>query len=166
MGMLPLMVGEFFVVTEPEMRFSQSGMAIVKARAKSDNSRKQQDGSYSADKEVFVSLTGFRELAERFANDVAKTSNVRVTGRFHEAKYQTKDGADRTELVLTMDSFEPIIRDGQQGGSRGGNQGQRGNQSNGGQNGRQQGNQRQQQGNQQQSQDNGWPADDGGEPPF
>lgn len=147
MSFLPTISGEFFVITEPEMNFSPSGDAVVRARAKADNSRKMDDGTYKTTKEVIVSLSGWRELAQRFVDQVGKNTPVLISGDFSERKYNTKDGEPRTDLLVDMKMFEVIIR-----GNRQNNQQQGGQQQNNQQGGQQQGQQQQggyQQGNQQ-----------------
>jgi single-strand DNA-binding protein len=108
---LPTVNGEFRVVTDPELRFTQSGKAVASARIAA-NSRKKDDstGEWKDDKECFLNLTIWGREAENFVESCEKGTLVLLSGRLETRNYETREGEKRTSFDVTADSFGPSLR--------------------------------------------------------
>lgn len=97
------MVGN--VTNEPELRFIQSGKAVVKFRLASTPRRfdKQQDKWVDGDTN-WVTVNAWGKLAENVAESVKKGDGVIVTGRLQIREFEHK-GEKRTSVEVTADAI-------------------------------------------------------------
>jgi single-strand DNA-binding protein len=105
MSFLPQLSGEFTVVADPELKYSQgeNPMALARVRLVA-NSRKKVDGEWIDDKTLWMSGTAFGKVAENIAESVVKGSRVVVIGRLHTEEWE-KDGNKRSATALIIDKF-------------------------------------------------------------
>lgn len=106
---LPTVASEFRLATEPELRFSQSGTAVVKMRLVASSQKKQEDGTWKDERTVWLGATAFGQLAEHIADTFDKGDLVIVTGRLVTEEWE-KDGQKRSEVRLIVDAAGPSIR--------------------------------------------------------
>lgn len=134
--MLPAVTGEFRLGSDPELRFTPSGMAVCEFRAVA-NSRKKVDGEWVDDKECWLTFVGFKEQAENMAESFEKGQSVIVSGRLQMEKWEDKEGNKRNTFKVLIDAvghatrFSPsksikIDRGSGGGSSSGGGGGSRG----------------------------------------
>ena len=107
--MLPIIAAEFRLATEPELRFAPSGTAVVKMRLVASSQKRQDDGSWSDDKTLWLGATAFGTLAEHIADTFAKGDLVIVTGRLVTEDWE-RDGQKRSEVRMLVDSAGASIR--------------------------------------------------------
>jgi single-strand DNA-binding protein len=100
---LPILTGEFTVVADPELKFSQDGKARARVRLVA-NSRKQVGGEWQNDKTLWRAGTAFGKVAENIAESVTKGSRVIVTGRLETSEWE-KDGEKKSATSLIIDKF-------------------------------------------------------------
>jgi len=100
--MLPTITGEFRAVTDPELRFTPSGVAVANLRIAA-NSRKKVNDEWVDDKVVFLNLTCWKQQAENVAESVQKGDLIMVKGRLETREYETKDGEKRQSFDVTAD---------------------------------------------------------------
>jgi single-strand DNA-binding protein len=100
--MLPTVTGEFRVATDPELRFTPSGMAVCKMRAVTSSRKEEPKGSgnWVDDKQCWVTITCFKQMAENMAESFEKGHLVTVTGRLQTEDWEDKDGGKRTTIEL------------------------------------------------------------------
>lgn len=110
---LPQIFGEFRVVTDPEIRFSQSGVAFTKFRAVASKRKQDESGKWVDDKVLWVNVTCFKKCAENVAESVARSDLVEVRGVIETREWE-KDGnkgisvditADMVSLSLAINSY-------------------------------------------------------------
>jgi len=110
MGGLPLVTFEGKVVGDPDLRFTETGMAICKLRTVS-NSRKfnKETNEWKDDKTCWLDVTCFRQLAENTAESIQDKDNVVVIGRLQTEEWTDKDGNKRSKQALIADSVGPAL---------------------------------------------------------
>lgn len=83
------------LVGDPELRFTQGGMAVAKfAIAQND---KGKDGEETVH---FFDVTCFRRLAENVAESLSKGDKVSVQGTLRQNRWETEDGDKRSRHEL------------------------------------------------------------------
>jgi single-strand DNA-binding protein len=105
---LPTMSGAFRCVKDPEIRWSQGGMAVCSFFAVAD--KKKNDGTrenpnWVDDKVIFVKITTFKRLAEHVASSVFKGVNVIIPpSEVNVATWEKNDGTPmQTVEVIAND---------------------------------------------------------------
>lgn len=92
------------VATEPELKYTPSGIAVANFRIAVDRPFQNQAGDREAD---FFTVKVWREQAERVANHLLKGQLVAVDGRLEYRTWDAPDGAKRstTEVVANTVTF-------------------------------------------------------------
>ena len=85
---------------DPEMTFTNSGMAVAKMRIVTDRRVKDGDEWKSVDTS-WHHVTAFRELAEGCAEELRKGDLVIVVGTLKQREYETKEGEKRSVWEVT-----------------------------------------------------------------
>lgn len=84
------------LVKDPELRYTQSGVAVAKlVVASSRRARNPQTGNYEDVDTTFMNVTAWRQLAENVAETLRKGMRVVVNGRLIQRQYETEDGSRR-----------------------------------------------------------------------
>ena len=101
---------------DPELRRTQSGMAIMSfGVAVNDRRRNQQTGEWE-DYANFVDCTMFGNRAESLLNFLSKGTKVAIEGKLRWSQWE-RDGQKRSKLEVIVDELEFMSsRDRQQGG--------------------------------------------------
>jgi single-strand DNA-binding protein len=97
---------------DPELRYTQGGVAVVSVRVGSTPRTMNRTTNEWVDGEtVWVRCTAWREAAENIAQSLTKGSRVVVTGRLKApSAYQTAQGEARASLELEIDEIGPSLR--------------------------------------------------------
>lgn len=82
---------------EPELRYSQGGMAILTF------SVADTYGKDDKKKTTWHNVTVFAQLAENVANSVSKGDTVIISGRYEQDEYTKKDGTKGKSIKLIAD---------------------------------------------------------------
>lgn len=119
------------VTRDPELRFTQGGMAVASFGV-AWNKRKQ-DGEEEVS---FFDVTCFRSLAENVAESITKGTRVVITGTLQQRSWENQEGERRSKVEILADEVSPSLRwasaeirknefrgdsGGQSGGGGGGN---------------------------------------------
>ena len=101
---------------DPELRRTQSGMAIMSfGVAVNDRRRNQQTGEWE-DYANFVDCTMFGNRAESLSNYLSKGTKVAIEGKLRWSQWE-REGQKRSKLEVIVDELEFMSsRDRQQGG--------------------------------------------------
>ena len=105
-------VGIGRLVRDPEMKYSQSGMAICKFTV-AINRR------FKKDETDFVDVVTFKALAENCANYLQKGSQAAVSGELQIGSYENKDGQKVKTVQIMADEvvfLTPKAKDKQDAG--------------------------------------------------
>lgn len=109
--MLPRITGEFTVGSDPELRFAPSGIAVASFSAVADKSKKTDDG-WEKDKEIWVRVTVFKQMAEHVAESITKGMRVVIAGQINLSDWEDKDGNKRTSAEVVADEIGVSLRFG------------------------------------------------------
>lgn len=86
------------VATDPEMRYTQNGVAVTNFRlAVNRMPRRDSDEDPGAD---FIDIVTWRQTAEFCGNYLAKGALVSVEGRLQVRSWQTQDGQPRRSVEV------------------------------------------------------------------
>ena len=88
---------------DPDLRYTQSGIAVAKFTLAVDRGFKNQDGEKQAD---FIPITVWRGLAENCAKYLAKGRLVAVSGRIQTRSYDGEDGKRRYTWEVVADEVQ------------------------------------------------------------
>lgn len=97
---------------DPELRYTQGGVAVVSIRVGSTPRTFNRTTSAWEDGEtVWVRCTAWREVAENVAQSLTKGTRVVVTGRLKApSAYQSAQGEARASLELEIEEIGPSLR--------------------------------------------------------
>ncbi|MCQ3807513.1 MAG: single-stranded DNA-binding protein [Acidimicrobiaceae bacterium] len=117
------------VTRDPELRFTQGGMAVVNFGVAWN--KRRNDGE---DEVSFFDVTCFRQLAENVADSVSKGARVVIYGTLSQRSWENQQGERRTKVEILADDVAPslkwasaeVTRNEFRGGSDGGGSGGQG----------------------------------------
>ncbi len=101
---------------DPELRYTQSNVAICKFGLAVNRRFKDQSGEWR-DEATFVDITVFGKRGEAFAKFHTKGKPAFIEGTLRFDTWEDKDGGKRSKLYVVADSWEFV------GGGQGGGQG-------------------------------------------
>ena len=93
------------VTRDPELRFTQGGMAVASFGV-AWNKRKQ-DGE---DEVSFFDVTCFRSLAENVAESITKGTRVVITGTLSQRSWENQEGERRSKVEIVAGEGAPSVR--------------------------------------------------------
>ena len=97
---------------DPELRYTQGGVAVVSVRVGSTpRTFNRQTNAWDDGETVWVRCTAWRELAENVSQSLTKGARVIVTGRLKApSAYQSAAGEARASLELEIDEIGASLR--------------------------------------------------------
>ena len=97
---------------DPELRYTQGGIAVVSVRVGSTpRTMNRQTNAWEDGETVWVRCTAWREVAENVAQSLTKGARVVVTGRLKApSAYTSAQGEARASLELDIDEIGPSLR--------------------------------------------------------
>ncbi len=99
------------LTADPELRFTQSGVALASFTiASTPRTFDRQSNEWKDGEALFLRASVWREFAEHVASSLTKGSRVIATGRLKQRSYETKEGEKRTSLELEVDEIGPSLR--------------------------------------------------------
>ena len=93
------------VTRDPELRFTQGGMAVVNFGVAWN--KKRPDGE---DDVSFFDVTCFRQLAENVAESLTKGARVVVYGTLSQNRWKNQEGENRAKVEILADDVAPSLR--------------------------------------------------------
>ncbi len=106
--MLPLVSGEFGVVADPEIRFSNAGKAWLKIRGKAADRTKDSNGNWGDGDPIFIDII-VGNGAENLAESIVKGDSIVVMGKLKMREYE-KNGERHVAYSISADSIGPSTR--------------------------------------------------------
>ncbi|WP_031422948.1 single-stranded DNA-binding protein [Exiguobacterium sp. NG55] len=97
---------------DPEMRYTQSGIAVTRFTLACDRPFSGQDGKREAD---FIDCVVWRKQAENVAQYLKKGSMAGVDGRLQISSYEGQDGQKRYRAEVVADSVRFLSSKGDAG---------------------------------------------------
>jgi single-strand DNA-binding protein len=93
------------VTRDPELRFTQGGMAVANFGIAWN--KKKADGEEEVS---FFNVSCFRQLAENVAESITKGSRVVVYGMLQQRSWDTPDGDRRSAVEIVADDVAPSLK--------------------------------------------------------
>jgi single-strand DNA-binding protein len=97
------------LVEDPEIRFTQSGIAVANLRV-AVTQRVQQDGTWRDGDTSFFKVNVWRGQAENLAESLGKGDRVMVTGRLRQRSWETPEGEKRSVTELEADKVGASLK--------------------------------------------------------
>lgn len=91
------------LVADPQLRYTQSGIAVTSFTIAVDRSFASQNGERETD---FIDIVTWRKLAETCANHLNKGRLVAVEGRLQIRSYDDRDGIRRKAAEVVADQVQ------------------------------------------------------------
>lgn len=111
------MAGEIIVnldgtlVADPELRFTQSGAAVVNVTIAQNERRFNKETQRWEDGDaVFLRCNAWRQFAENIAESLNKGDRVLGYGRLKQRQYETREGEKRTVFEVELDALGPSLK--------------------------------------------------------
>jgi single-strand DNA-binding protein len=99
------------LVADPELQYTQAGIAVANLTVASTAQRFDKKSSEWVDEEsLFLRGSVWREYAEHVAASLHKGDRVIVTGNLKSRSYETKEGEKRTSLEIDVQEIGPALR--------------------------------------------------------
>lgn len=99
------------VTTDPELRFTQSGVAVANFTvASTPRYLDRQAGEWKDGEATFLRCNIWRQAAENLAESVTRGARLIVQGRLKQRSFETKEGEKRTVMELEVDEVGPSLR--------------------------------------------------------
>lgn len=99
------------LTSDPELRYTQSGLAVANFTIASTPKRFDKTSNEWEDGEaLFLRASCWRDFAEHVAVSLYKGSRVVATGSLVQRSFETKDGEKRTAIELEVDEIGPSLR--------------------------------------------------------
>lgn len=101
------------LTADPELRFTQSGAAVVSFTVASTPRKfDKQSGEWKDSEALFMRCSAWRQMAENIAESLTRGMRVMVTGRLVQRSFSTREGDKRTVIELEVDEVGPSLRYG------------------------------------------------------
>lgn len=99
---LPRITATGNLTRDPDITFTQSGVARTNLSIACNDARKTDNG-WEEGEPTYLNITAWRQLAENVCESLRKGDTVTVTGRLRTRKYE-KDGETKTVTEVDADS--------------------------------------------------------------
>ena len=93
------------VTRDPELRFTQGGMAVASFGLAWNKRRQDQEDEVS-----FFDITCFRQMAENVAESITKGARVVVYGTLQQRSWENQDGDRRSKVEILADDVAPSLK--------------------------------------------------------
>lgn len=107
---LPLVTIEGRAVADPELRFSNAGMAVGSFRIACSSRKQNEQGEWVDDKHLFLPVSVFGQLAENTVESVRKGDQLVVVGRIYTDEWTTDQGENRSMIKMNADAVGVTLR--------------------------------------------------------
>ncbi|ATG56388.1 single-stranded DNA-binding protein [Brachybacterium ginsengisoli] len=120
------------LTADPELRFTQSGVAVASFTiASTPRTFDRQSNEWKDGEALFLRCSIWRDAAENVAESLEKGTRVVAQGRLKQRSFTDREGQNRTSIELDVDEIGPSLkyatakpnkvqRGGGGGGGRGG----------------------------------------------
>lgn len=99
------------LVADPELRYTQTGVAVANGRIASTPRRfDSKTNQWVNGDATFLSFNVWRGMAEVVANQMKKGDRVMVFGTLHQRSFDTREGEKRTVFEIEVDDMGPSLK--------------------------------------------------------
>jgi len=93
---------------DAELKYTSSGMAILKASIACNDSHKKDDGTWE-NIPSFFDITAFNKLAEKKNMSMVKGARVEIYGRLKQNRWE-QDGQSRSKVEIIANEIDIVLR--------------------------------------------------------
>ena len=94
---------------DPELRYTPSGVPVVKFAVAVNRLKKKEEGKEGAGQDVdFINVVGWRRLAEICGEYIKKGDPIALEGTLRVNSFVGRDGQKRTMVEVVMDSMQML----------------------------------------------------------
>jgi single-strand DNA-binding protein len=97
------------LVEDPELRFTNNGIAVANLRV-AVTQRIQQDGEWRDGDTSFLKVNVWRGQAEHLADSLSKGARVMVTGRLRQRSWETPESEKRSGAEIEADEVGASLK--------------------------------------------------------
>lgn len=99
------------LVAAPELRFTQSGVAVASFTiASTPRKFNRQTNEWEDEEALFMRCSIWREAAEHVSESLEKGSRVIAQGRLKQRSFTDREGNNRTSIELDVDEVGPSLK--------------------------------------------------------
>src|SRR5712675_2602070 len=99
------------LVSDPELRYTPTGVAVANFRvASTPRTFDRQANEWKDGDSLFLTCNVWRQAAEHVAESLTRGMRVIVSGRLRQRSYETKEGEKRTVYEVEVDDVGPSLR--------------------------------------------------------
>ena len=99
------------LTADPELRFTQSGIAVASFTiASTPRMFDRQANEWKDGEALFLRCSIWRDAAENVAESLEKGSRVVAQGRLKQRSFTDREGNNRTSIELDVDEIGPSLR--------------------------------------------------------
>jgi single-strand DNA-binding protein len=106
--MLPTVSGEFGVVRDPEMKFTEKGTAWAKIRCSAKDRKRDANGQWTDTDPLFINVI-VGNGAEHLVESIRVGDSITVQGRLKMREYEV-DGQKKQEYQIAADTIGVSLR--------------------------------------------------------
>lgn len=108
--MLPNIAGEFGVVADPELKFSDKGNAWMRIRGVAKDRVRDSNGQWADGAPLFLDIILMGKSAENLVESVGKGDTIVVTGRLESAEWTDKEGNTQKSMRIRAEEIGVSVR--------------------------------------------------------
>lgn len=99
------------LTADPELRFTQSGIAVASFTvASTPRTFDRQANEWKDGEALFLRCSIWRDAAENVAESLEKGTRVVVQGRLKQRSYTDREGNNRTSIELDVEEIGPSLK--------------------------------------------------------
>jgi single-strand DNA-binding protein len=99
------------LTTDPELRFTSSGVAVANFTvASTPRTFDRQTGEWKDGDALFLRCNIWRQAAENTTESLTRGMRVIVSGRLRQRSFETREGEKRTVVEMEVDEVGPSLR--------------------------------------------------------
>jgi len=108
--MLASIAGEYGIVNDPEIKFSNKGNAWMKVRVVSKDRVRDANGQWSDGQACFLDLIVTGKQAEHLFDSVGKGDSIIATGKLQQNEWTDSEGAKRISYSIMAENVGVSVR--------------------------------------------------------
>jgi single-strand DNA-binding protein len=107
---LPTITAQGNLVFDPDFLVTASGISRCKLRIACNERKKDDKGQWSDGDTSYFDIILWRGLAEAAADSFKKGQSILVTGKVKIAKYEDKNGVERTNVEIIGEEIAAVVK--------------------------------------------------------
>lgn len=107
--MLPTITIDGRLTQDPELRFTPGGKAVCSMRVAANDSKRNDDGTYTNLEQIFINVSLWERDADAAMElGLARGDRVLATGRLYEREFDLRDGGKGKSLELKFPTVAKV----------------------------------------------------------